>query len=161
MTGKIKTMTLVEESELDRLRQRQIKDYNPALNSLTKIEDQIFKIFDDKELTDEGKCKILAQLQERFGCLLNKFKLAGLPPANILPPQPAPSLPVPDGNVGDGPPAGVVEADAEGYFSPRESVHEEEGNASTETVSAAQSIKDLTTSSNVSFLTVQPHPDFS
>ena len=77
MTGKFKTMTLVEEAELDRLRQRQIKDYNPALNSLTKIQDQIFKIFDDKELTDEGKCKILAQLQDRFGFLLIKFKMLG------------------------------------------------------------------------------------
>ena len=73
MTRKFKTMTLIEEAELDRLRQRQIKDYNPALNSLTKIQDQIFKIFDDKELTDEGKCKILAQLQVRFVFLLNKF----------------------------------------------------------------------------------------
>ena len=88
MTGKFKTRTLVEEAELDRLRQRQIKDFNPALNSLTKIQELIFKLFDDKELTDEGKCKILAQLQERFGFLLNKFKNAGLPPANVLPPQP-------------------------------------------------------------------------
>ena len=161
MTGKFKTMTLVEEAELDRLRQRQIKDYNPALNSLTKIQDQIFKIFDDKELTDEGKCKILAQLQEHFGFLLNKFKNAGLPPPNILHTQPAMPLPAPDDHAGDGPPAGVVEADAEGYFSPRESVHEEEGNASTETLSPATSLKDLTTSSNASFLTVQPQPDFS
>ena len=73
MAGKFKAMTLIEEAEFDRIHQRQIKDYNPALNSLTKIRDQIFKIFEEKELTDEGKCKILAQLQERFGFLLNKF----------------------------------------------------------------------------------------
>ena len=47
MTGKFKTMTLVEEPEFDRLRQRQIKDYNPVLNALTKIHDQIIKIFDE------------------------------------------------------------------------------------------------------------------
>ena len=85
MTAKFKTMTLVEEAELDRLRQRQIKDYNPALNSLPKIQDPIYKIFDDKEWTDEGKCKILAQHQERFDFLLNKFKNAGLPPRMFCP----------------------------------------------------------------------------
>ena len=63
--------------------------------------------------------------------------------------------------MGDGPPAGVVEDDTEGYFSPRESVHEEEGIAFTETLSPAPSLKDVTTSSNASFLTVQPQPDFS
>ena len=45
MAGKFKTMSLVQEAELDRLRQRQIKDYNPGLNSLTKMQYQIFKIF--------------------------------------------------------------------------------------------------------------------
>ena len=54
MTVKFKTMTHVEEAEWDRLRQRQIKDYYPVLNSLTKIQDQIFKNFDDKELTDSS-----------------------------------------------------------------------------------------------------------
>ena len=53
-TGKIKTRTVIEEAELDRLRERQIKKYHPDLNSWTKIQDQLFKIFDDKELTDEG-----------------------------------------------------------------------------------------------------------
>ena len=61
----------------------------------------------------------------------------------------------------DDPPAGVVEADTEGYFSPRESFEEEEGNASPETISAATCLKDLTTSSKASFLGVQTKPDFS
>ena len=73
MAGEFKTMTLVEQAELDRFPQRQIKDYNPSLNSLSKNMDQIFQIFDDKELSEEGKCKIPAQLQERFGFLLNKY----------------------------------------------------------------------------------------
>ena len=70
-------------------------------------------------------------------------------------------LTAPDDHAGDGLPAGVVEAQTEGYFSPREIVHEEEGNASTETLSPAQSFKDLSTSTNASFLTLQPQPDFS
>ena len=43
MTGKFKTMTLIEEAELDRLRQRQIKGDNPGLNILIENQDQIFK----------------------------------------------------------------------------------------------------------------------
>ena len=109
-------MTLVEEAELYGLRRRQIKDYNPALNSFTKIQDQIFKFFDDKELTDDGKCKILAQLQERFSFLLKKFKKSALPPATVRPPHPAALLAAPDDHVGDGPPPAVVEADREGYI---------------------------------------------
>ena len=103
MTGKFKTMTLVEEAELDRLRQRQIKDYNAALNSLTKI---------------QGKCKILAHLQERFGFLFNKVKNAVLPPPNVLPPQVALPLTAADDHVSDGPSGAAVEADTEGIFLP-------------------------------------------
>ena len=74
MGGKFKTMTLVEEAELARLRQRQIKDYNPTLRSLVSIQDQIQNIFDDSELHDESKLKILFHLQEKFGNVYNKFK---------------------------------------------------------------------------------------
>jgi hypothetical protein len=74
MAGKYKTMTLIEEAELERLRQRQIKEYNPSLRSLAQIQDQIEKLFDDPELTDEGKCKILSLLHERFGALLTQYK---------------------------------------------------------------------------------------
>ena len=66
-------MTLFEEADLDRLRHRKIKEYNPPLNSLTKIQDEIFKIFDEKELSDERKCKMIPQRQKRFSFLLNKF----------------------------------------------------------------------------------------
>ena len=39
MTAKFKTMTLLEEAELARVPQGQIKDYNAALNSVTKIKE--------------------------------------------------------------------------------------------------------------------------
>ena len=45
-----------------------------------------------------------------------------LPPPNVLPPQPAMPLPASDDHARDGPPAGVGEADTEGYFSHSESV---------------------------------------
>ena len=71
------------------------------------------------------------------------------------------TLPAPDDDGDDGPHAGFMEAGTEGYFSAHESVHEEEAEASTETLSPATSLKDLTTSSNASFFTVQHQPDFS
>ena len=72
------------------------------------------------ELSDEGKSKILEQLQERFDNLLIKFKNAGLPPIAVLPPKPALSFPFPDDNAADGPPAALVERDREDIFSPAE-----------------------------------------
>ena len=74
MSGKFKTLTLVEEGELERLRQRQIKEYEPTLKSLTATQENIQKLFDDPDLDDEGKFKVLTALQERFGYLYNKFK---------------------------------------------------------------------------------------
>ncbi|KAF0138624.1 MAG: hypothetical protein FD143_3634 [Ignavibacteria bacterium] len=96
MAGKYKTMTLVEEAELDRLRQRQIKDYNPSLKSLVKIQEQIDNIFQDSELGDDSKSKILAHLQERFGFLLKKFKYSA-PSTNaptVAPDNAAPVAPM-------------------------------------------------------------------
>ena len=74
MPNKFKTMTLVEEGELERLRQRQIREYNPTLRSLGQTQEQIEKLLGSTDLEDEGKFKILNQLQEKFGYLYNKFK---------------------------------------------------------------------------------------
>ncbi|KAF0138706.1 MAG: hypothetical protein FD143_3619 [Ignavibacteria bacterium] len=88
MAGKYKTMTLIEEGELERLRQRQIKDYNPALKSLGFVQDQIEKLFNDSELDDESKHKILCYLQNKFGTLYKNFKNgpANMPPVVMIPP---------------------------------------------------------------------------
>ena len=88
----------------------------PALNSFTKFQYDIFKFFDESELSDEGRCKILALLQELFGFLLIKFKNAVLPTAHVLPPQPALPLAAPDDYMREGPPAAVVEADKKTFL---------------------------------------------
>ena len=90
MAGKYKTMTLIEEGELDRLRQRQLKDYNPGLKSLVNIQDQIESIINDPSHDDESKHKILCHLQEKFGYLYKKFQNSS---ANIVAPI-APIIPV-------------------------------------------------------------------
>ena len=74
MAGKYKTMTLIEEAELERLRQRQLKEYNPGLKSLVGIQDQIEKILNDPDFDDESKHKVLCNLQEKFAYLYKKFQ---------------------------------------------------------------------------------------
>ena len=111
-------------------------------------------------LSEKGKSKILTHLQERFGNLLSKFKNAWLIPAHLLSPAPAVPLPSRDDHAGDPPPA-VVEGDKEDFYFPRETVEEVEAYASTETISHAQCLTDLSTSSTASFLNVQPLPEFS
>ena len=91
MAGKYKTMTLIEEGELERLRQRQIKDYNPSLKSLVSVQEQIEKLFNDSELDDENKLKIMYYLQNKFGNLYKNFKnspgnSANVPPVVVVPP---------------------------------------------------------------------------
>jgi hypothetical protein len=66
MAGKFKAMSLVEEAELERLRQRQIREYDPSLNNLAKIQENIMKLFEAPDMSDEVKYKILVSLQERF-----------------------------------------------------------------------------------------------
>ena len=77
MSGKFRALTLIEEGELERLRQRQIKEYEPALKTLATTQENIQRLFDDPDLDDEGKFKVLTALQERFGYLYNKFKNSG------------------------------------------------------------------------------------
>ena len=111
-------MIVIEEPELDRLRQRQIKDDNPVLSCLPKIQDQLFKNFDELLLFDESKWKILAQPHRGFRFLLNKSKNAGLAPSNVLPPHPALPLTKPDEHGADRPSASVMEPAREDFFCP-------------------------------------------
>ena len=83
----------------------------------------------------EGKCIICAQLQERFGFLLNKFKNAGPAPTEVLPAARALPLQVRDRHEGDAPLAAIAQAVTEYFNSLRESGEEEECNVSPETPS--------------------------
>ena len=110
-----------------------------------------------------GKCKILAQPQELFGFLFNKFKNPVHSPPEVLPAQPGLALAAPDDYVGVAPPAALVEEETEGkveYYSPHQSAEEEESNVSTETPSAARSLNEQTGSSNASFSTLKAKPNF-
>ena len=98
MAGKYKTMTLIEEGELERLRQRQIKDYNPSLKSLVFVQEQIERLFNDSELDDENKHKILCYLQNKFGNLYKNFKNGPGAPTNVPPVVVPPVIAAEDGD---------------------------------------------------------------
>ena len=89
MGSRNNSMALVEKDELERIRQRQIKEYNPLLSHLVKTQDEIEKLFDDPKLTDEAKCKILAHLQVRFADQLIKYNRSNDTVAPIRPRMPS------------------------------------------------------------------------
>ena len=89
-------MTLVDEAELERLRQKQLKDYNPALKSLVSIQTAMESLLADPDLTDEEKHRILNVLKDKFSTLYSKIKntgqLAQSPSVAILPASPQPTV---------------------------------------------------------------------
>ena len=75
MAGKYKTMTLIEEGEEDRLRQRQLKVYNPTLKSMVGVQEQIEKLLTDPELDDQIKYKILCFYKKNLVTCIKFLKI--------------------------------------------------------------------------------------
>ena len=76
---KFKRMTLIEEAELERLREKQIRDYNPTLKTLADIQANIDKLIDHPVLNPEGKMQLLSYLQTRFQKIYKRAKNEILP----------------------------------------------------------------------------------
>ena len=57
---------LVEQGELDRLRERQIRDYSPEIRSMVKIQDDIHQILLRTDLSAQQKLDMLSVPQARF-----------------------------------------------------------------------------------------------
>ena len=77
-------MTFIDEGELERLKQKQIKDYNPNLKSLSNLQQRIDEVFDNPDLTADEKCKALSLLQEKFNSLYTKYRNHGQPMLDAL-----------------------------------------------------------------------------
>ena len=73
-----KRMTLLEEAEYDRLRQKQIRDYNPTLKSLADIQSAIDQLMDHPILQADEKLQILNNLNAKFDSLYNLAKNSGM-----------------------------------------------------------------------------------
>ena len=54
---------LIDQAELDRLQQRQIREYSPELQSMTEIGNNISNVLADKSLSAEEKLSLLSTYQ--------------------------------------------------------------------------------------------------
>lgn len=97
-----KKMMLLSQEEMERIKARQIKEYDPSLTALARIQDQLDTVLNDPVLAKappDERLKLFQKLQHRFGQIKHEgdtpIKLAGVetsmpePPA----PQPAPTPP--------------------------------------------------------------------
>ena len=74
MAGKFRAMTLIEEGEIQRLRQKQIKDYNPTLSALARFDEMIHNVFSNQKMGEDEKSKVLNHGNEKFQNLYSKYK---------------------------------------------------------------------------------------
>jgi len=57
---------LIEQGELERMQQRQLREYTPEMHSLANIHTEMRKVFDNKKLTPTQKLTLLATYTSRF-----------------------------------------------------------------------------------------------
>ena len=95
MTSSFSKKILIEQAELDRLQQRQLRDYSPELQAMARLQNEIRDIMARKKLSAEERLNLISDLQIRF----NKLKketgvLSGalLAQAAFAPPPPAPAV---------------------------------------------------------------------
>ena len=84
---------LVEKGELDRLRQRQLRDYNPELGVMAKLQEEIFGALRRKDLDDTQKLNLISLAQHRFDHL--KEETNTLTGSNVSAAAPAVAAPAP------------------------------------------------------------------
>ena len=91
-----KRLKLVDEDELHRLIEKQIRDYNPNLKAMADRKIDMQSVFDRKDLTPEEKLLLIEANQQRFTQLQNKmnFTLPKVTP-NPFPPVAAAAGPAP------------------------------------------------------------------
>ena len=90
-----KKLALVERGELERLRQKQLKDYNPILSQLAAIQQEIERVLGTNQLSVHDRLGVLTLLHSRFDNLYKTLKYNGVlaipagAPLPIIQPAPA------------------------------------------------------------------------
>ena len=88
---------LVEQGELDRMQQRQLKDYSPELSALARLRTQMAETFSRKDLSDEQKLQLIYSYQSRFDKLQRDTGVLTSGP--LMPPGPVVHVDQPANNV--------------------------------------------------------------
>ena len=66
MTSSFFKTVLIEQGELDRLQERQLRDYSPELQSMARLQNHIRDIMGRKNLTAEERLNLISGEQIRF-----------------------------------------------------------------------------------------------
>ena len=82
---------LIDEGELDRLQQRQLRDYSPELQSMARLQTQMAEVLGRKDLSPQEKLSMLSGQQSRFDKIKKDVGvLSGGPAPMSVPKPPAP-----------------------------------------------------------------------
>ena len=93
ITNSFTKKILIEQGELDRLQQRQLRDYSPELQAMGRLLNDIRDIMESKKLSAEERMNMISGLQIRFDKLKKETGvLSGALPVQAVP---APPLPAP------------------------------------------------------------------
>ena len=85
-------MVLLEQAEVERLRQKQIRDYNPTLSAMARAQGDLENILTNNKLTGEEKMILLQEAQQRFTHLKSTMgPIAGAPSVSLAQAQTKPS----------------------------------------------------------------------
>ena len=77
--------------ELDRLQQRQLRDYSPELQSMARLQTQMAEVLSRKDLSPQEKLSMLSGQQSRFDKIKKDVGvLSGGPAPMSVPKPPAP-----------------------------------------------------------------------
>ena len=68
---------LIEQAELDRLQQRQLRDYSPELHSMAALHRQTMDVLSRKDLDEGGKLRMLSSIDARFNQLKRETNTLG------------------------------------------------------------------------------------
>ena len=66
MTSSFSKKVLIEQGELDRLQQRQLRDYSPELQSMAHLQNHIRNIMSRKNLSAEERLNLISGEQIQF-----------------------------------------------------------------------------------------------
>lgn len=89
MTSNFAKKVLIEQAELDRLQQRQLRDFSPELQAMAGLQAGILDIMGRKKLTAEERLNLISSVQISFDNLKKETKMlsgALFPPAANAPP---------------------------------------------------------------------------
>ena len=84
------TNVLIDQAELDRLQQRQLREYSPELQAMVRLLNNMMDITANKKLNAEKRLNSISGLQIQFDKLKNKTGLL----SGAIQPQPAHEAPL-------------------------------------------------------------------